>query len=137
METRTYNLFLQDSLFDPGNVTTVDRKKASYRKYAVPDSKVLYKIWIYLAGRDLPYVQSVKYHLHPSFRVREYQIEKSLSNPNYALIVWTWGIFNVKAEVQLISGETLVLNHFLTYADSISAEDIIWENAPSGSLATG
>jgi len=136
MEKRSYNLFIQDSLFDPSDPKAALGKTATYKKYPGPDSKVLYKVWVFLDGRDMPFVQSVQYHLHPSFRNTQYQIDKSHSNPNFALVIWTWGIFNVKAEVTLISGEILVLNHLLTYANNFdSDEDVIqWKAMPSGSL---
>lgn len=125
-------------MYDPLDPTAFAEKKALYKKYPVPDSKLLYKVWIYLDGKDIPFVQSVHYHLHPSFRNPQNFIDKSLSNPNFALVIWTWGVFNVRAEVKLISGETLLLNHFLTYANEIISDEegsiINWEAAASGSL---
>ncbi|HAD11290.1 MAG TPA: hypothetical protein DCF33_02510 [Saprospirales bacterium] len=132
MENRTYNIYLRDTLFEPNSASG---KKATFKKYAYPDSKVLYKVWVYLDGKDLSFVQAVKYHLHPSFKVNQYQIERSLSNPQCALVIWTWGVFNVRAEVTLISGEVLVLNHYLTYPEAFSLEkEIEWVPASSGSL---
>lgn len=136
MEKRTYNLYLQDSLFDPNDTKSMERNVATYKKFPGKDSKILYKVWVYLNGRDMPFVQSVKYHLHPSFQVSQYQIDKSYSNPNFSLVLWTWGIFNIKAEVTLITGEVLVLNHMLTYANKFNTdEDVIqWKPMASGSL---
>lgn len=133
MEERTYNLYLKDSLFDPNSPEALQEKKASYKKYSIPDAKMLYKVWVYLEGRDIPFVQSVRYHLHHSFRIPNYLVERNLRNPNFSLVIWTWGVFNLKAEINLISGETIMLSHYLTYGDEINVNKIEWSPVASGS----
>ena len=133
MEIRSYNLYVKDSLFDPNNPSAVKEKQAAYKKRVDLKAKMLYKVWVYLEGRDLPFVESVRYHLHPSFRNPQYVVEKNLSNPNFSLVLWTWGVFNVKVEITLISGETVILDHYLTYGEEMNVDDIKWSFAPSGS----
>ncbi|MEQ1747610.1 MAG: pYEATS domain-containing protein [Saprospiraceae bacterium] len=134
MEKRTYNLYMRDTLFDPNDPAASLEKKALYKKYSAPEAKILYKVWLYLGGRDLPFVESVRYHLHSSFPNPKQVVERRMGNPNCAFAIWAWGMFNVKAEVFLMGGEILVINHFLTFGSEIELEsEIRWAMQPSGS----
>lgn len=136
MEKRTYNLCVKDTVFDPNDPQATIQKKATYKKYCqIPDGKILYKVWIYVDGYDLPFVESVRYHLHSSFPDRTRLVERDIHNRNCAFIIWAWGMFNVKAEVFLIGGQMLTINHFLSFGEEIASnDDIQWNVIKTHSL---
>lgn len=74
-----------------------------------------YKVWIYLEGNDLPYVENVTYTLHETFKNPVRTVPRSPSNPNCTLVIWTWGVFLVKATIVDKQGFTYLVNHQLTY----------------------
>lgn len=75
----------------------------------------LYKVWIYLKGKDLAFVDSVTYTLHKSFGTPVRTVQRSLRNPNCQLIIWTWGVFNVGVSIRDKSGNLYQLVHELAY----------------------
>ena len=86
-----------------------------------PDSeKPLYKVSIYLDGNDLPYVESVEYELHPTFKNRFKKINRTVSNPDCKFFIWTWGIFKVKGIVTTKDGSRFNISHQLTYGNQIN-----------------
>jgi hypothetical protein len=111
--SRALDLKVRDSLFEPG---------APERKVHL-DSEgsqlVRYRVWLYLEGRDLPYVEQVTYHLHDTFEDPIRLVPRTASNPNCALAIWTWGIFEVWAVVKDKSGNTFELRHKLSYAEQL------------------
>jgi transcription initiation factor IIF auxiliary subunit len=66
-------------------------------------------------GPDLDYVKSVTYHLHPTFANPEFKVDRTVSNSNCELTIWTWGIFTVHVEVEDKRGGTYTIDHYLTY----------------------
>jgi len=74
-----------------------------------------YQVQIFLAGQRVPFVEQVTYVLHPSFTPPIQEVRRTPSNPNCALVIWTWGIFEVRAVVQEKSGEKTELVHTLAY----------------------
>jgi hypothetical protein len=120
---RPLDLKVRDSLFEPG---TSDRKV--YLDNEKPDL-VFYRVWLFLEGRDLPYVSRVTYHLHETFRDPVRVVPRTASNPNCALDIWTWGVFRVLALVEDKRGSTVELSHKLTYANQLK-EDLEYKTRP-------
>jgi transcription initiation factor IIF auxiliary subunit len=106
--SRTPCIEIADTVFEPGNKS----KKVQYR---MEGSQTLYKVWIHLTGSDLPYVRGVSYKLHHTFPQPERFVQRTPSNPNCALTIWTWGIFEVQARVDMESGEQVSIVHTLKY----------------------
>ena len=75
----------------------------------------LYKVWLFLAGNELPYVESTTYELHKTFNNPFRRVERNLTNPDCRLVIWTWGIFEIKATVLHKSGRTYNISHYLNY----------------------
>lgn len=117
---RTYNIHLKDSLFTPYESVDEDQPKAFFREVKNAKDTTYYKVWLYLDGYDLPHVRKVKYRLHSSFDPPERIINRTPENTNCALVLWTWGVFKVRASVELISGEVIQLEHMLTYGEKIN-----------------
>lgn len=109
---------MMKSAFDIRVVDTVliDARNRNGAMYRVSDSGVnRYKIRIFLQGNDLPFVRQVTYGLHPTFRNQLRVVERTISNPNCRLEIWTWGIFDITADVLDQGGQTYRLVHPLSY----------------------
>jgi transcription initiation factor IIF auxiliary subunit len=131
MKIQTYQLEVKDSLFNPNQQTKSRKQVAFYRKYPSRSDKTFYKVWIYLDGPDLPFVKRVKYTLHRTFRNPVKLIERSSNNPHCALVIWTWGIFEVKVEVEDMKGRVIRMDHFLCYNEQFDRKDIDWVANPA------
>jgi hypothetical protein len=88
------NIAVKDTALDPS--LAPDKARVHVRK---KDGKNHYKVWIYLEGPDVPYIESVTYTLHSTFKNPVRLVPRSLSNPNCTLAIWTWGAFLVKATI--------------------------------------
>jgi hypothetical protein len=106
------NVTLHDTVFDPDGGPQA-RTEVRYRQDR--SGTTLYKVWLYLQGRDLPYVQRVIYKLHPTFPNPERVVERSIRNPNCEIILWTWGLFEVTAIIEDKKGRLYELRHQLEY----------------------
>jgi transcription initiation factor IIF auxiliary subunit len=106
------NLSVVDTPFDPDS----EEKVVLYR---IVEGKWLYKVWLYLEGADLVFVGQVKYILHPTFKRREQVVHRTYDNPNCRLLIYTWGIFEVRAIVRA-GGESYELRRRLQYDQRFS-----------------
>lgn len=113
------NVLVRDSVFDPN---ALGQKTVHYSKVA--DNKARYKVWVYLEGKDLYYVDYVAYKLHPTFQNPVQKVKRTLSNPNCSLVIWTWGVFNLEVELFLKTGEKIVTTHYLSYDRQLKKEGI-------------
>ncbi len=103
-------LELKDSLFDPDSPDQTPR-------WRNPRSdKPLYRVFLYLDGPGLPYVNAVTYVLHPTFKEPTRQVFRTYANPHCKLELWTWGLFRVQAIVTDRDGNMLTLTHNLQYS---------------------
>jgi transcription initiation factor IIF auxiliary subunit len=123
------NISIVDTAIDPG----ADRKRdgAVEVRYQKAGERDLYKVWISLDGPDVPFVQSVAYELHPSFAQRVHRVSRTPANPSCALIIWTWGLFEVKATLRMNSGESAELTHRLTYDRDFSTKGVTFVQEPA------
>ena len=112
-------LRIVDTSLDPNSPKKVIR----YRRQG---SRDLYRIRIYLEGRDLPYVKSAVYILHPTFNPQRRKIVRSASNPKCQLWIYTWGIFEVMAKVEMKDGRIVNLSHELNYGAEVNDETSIF-----------
>jgi len=111
------NLEIKDTVFDPASD---DTKRVGARR----DGKTLYyKVFLYLDGPDLSLVESVTYTLHKTFRDPVRTIRRTPSNPTCQLVIWTWGVFSVKADIVDKRGLTFRLSHFLRYESELPSDD--------------
>ncbi len=110
MAPKQLNIVIRDTIFDPS--LPADQAKVHVRE---KDGKKHYKVWIYLEGNDLPYVESVNYTLHETFKEPVRSVLRSHSNPNCTLVIWTWGVFLVQATIFDKQGFTYLVSHQLTY----------------------
>lgn len=113
---KQYDIALRDSVIDPDHPSD----KVPYKDRKRP----LYRVWLYLNGSDLPYVRAVTYELHKTFKNRFLRVERTMSNPMCKVSIWTWGIFTVKAIVETKTGDTIPLEHRLTYGDELQNEKL-------------
>lgn len=103
-------LRIYDTPFDPDS----DEKVIYVRQ--PKDQKPLYKIYLYVDGSELNYVDSVTYKLHPTFPRPVHKVERTVTNPKCEFVIWTWGIFTVQATVKDKRGATYEIDHYLTYS---------------------
>ncbi len=110
---------VKDSVFDP-DLPRTSSSKIYFR--VGTDGKIYYKVWLYLEGNDLPYIKSVTYTLHESFREPNQTVRRTSSNPNCKLLIWTWGLFTVGATIIDKKGRTYKVSHELRYDKELFPE---------------
>lgn len=128
MRQKTYDLRVKDSLFNPDERSIKGLDIAYYKKQNKED-KTYYKVHLYIDGMDLAFVKRVKYILHKSFRNPVRIIERRPDNPHCKLILWTWGLFEIKVEIEDINGQKTELEHYLSYGKEINEGNIKWTQA--------
>ena len=104
---------VKDSVFDPDLPRSPSSK--IYFHIGRNDGKTYYKVWLYLEGNDLPFIESVTYTLHESFREPNQTVRRSSSNSNCKFVIWTWGLFTVRATIVDKKGLTYKVTHQLRY----------------------
>ena len=130
MATRPLNIKIQDSAFDPNEygLDPFKFKAPPSAKRIVhvrkSGSKPAYKIWLYLVGNDVPYVETVTYTLHATFAEPVRTVQRSLANPHCQLVIWTWGLFEVRAVVRDKRGGHYELSHHLSYGKQLKMKDV-------------
>ena len=75
----------------------------------------LYRVYIYVSGKNIPYISDVTYYLHKTFKNNVITIERTIDNPNCVLSIWTWGTFEVKAIVKDKQGNRKTYRHQLAW----------------------
>ena len=106
------NIQVKDTLFDPNVPSDIERKVHVRRE---ENDTFYYKVWIYLEGNDLPYVDYVTFTLDTTFPDPVRVISRSPSNPNCQLVIWTWKIFTLKAVITDKRGYSYEVEQRLTY----------------------
>ncbi len=114
---------VKDSAFDPdatGHTILVRNKSAD---------QPLYRVFLYLDGPDLPFVDSVQYELHPTFTNPTRTVSRTPANPRCKLEIWTWGLFQVTATIRDRKGRTHVRYRDLQYDKEFQAEGVKFQAA--------
>jgi len=124
------NVQVKDTVFDP-NLSGSAAKKVHVRE---EEGTTIYKVWLYLEGDDLPLVESVTYHLHNTFHNPNRTVKQTPSNPNCQLVIWTWGIFSVRATIIDKRGLTFEVSHYLTYDKELPEDDQSYESEDRATL---
>lgn len=102
------NLNIVDTVFDPNS-----SNKVVY--YKLIGNRQNYKVRLKIEGEDLPYIKYVTYELHQTFSKPIHTIWRTASNPNCELVIWTWGLFDVRIKIKKKTGEVQELLHPLKY----------------------
>jgi len=114
---------VKDSVLDPDSTERV----APVRN--PKGESPLYRVFLYLDGPGLPYVSSVTYVLHPTFKDRNREIFRTPANPRCKLEIWTWGLFQVQAIVTDRQGNMFTFSHDLQYDKEFKAPDVKFVSA--------
>jgi pYEATS domain-containing protein involved in immunity len=77
-----------------------DRPDAGKVLYREVEERRLYRVFLFLEGEGLPFVESVVYRLHPTFPHPEETVTRSPANPRCKLEIWTWGVFQATALIR-------------------------------------
>jgi transcription initiation factor IIF auxiliary subunit len=117
------NVRVRDTVFDP-NLPGSAAKKVNIRE---EDGTTIYKVWLYLEGDDLPLVESVTYNLHETFLNPSRTVKLTPSNPNCQLVIWTWGVFTVRATILDRRGLTFEISHYLEYDKELPEDNESYE----------
>jgi hypothetical protein len=112
---------VRDSVFDP-DLPPNQARVAHYRKGE--NGQAFYKVWLYLSGESLPYVQAATYVLHETFADPVNRIVRLPSNPDCRLTIWTWGLFEVKVTIEDKMGRIYETVHRLTYDRQLKQEGV-------------
>lgn len=115
MAGRAWEVRVRTSCFDPD---AKERRIAVREQPDVPDVP-LYRIFLFLEGRDLPYVDSATYVLHPTFANPRRTVRRTPTNPACKLETWAWGEFPMQTEVSLKTGDTFKVRHQFAFSDEV------------------
>ncbi|MDA1314852.1 MAG: hypothetical protein O2968_16080 [Acidobacteria bacterium] len=110
MKSPTLAVQILDSVHDPDGGGEKILKKADKS-----NGYDLYRVFVYLDGFDLPLVRSVVYQLHSSFKDSRHRINRTPNNPTCKLIIWTWGTFVVRGDVEDLEGRIHKISRQLTW----------------------
>ena len=110
----TIDAVIHDSLVDP------DQDQSVVYYHPDGDGRTLYKVWMFISGSIVPYIDYVIFTLHPTFSEPVVKINRNASNPNCKFYFWTWGIFTVHLEIHLKTGQIVKFDHPLTYDRELS-----------------
>jgi len=113
-------LEVKDTVFNPGLSREDPNNKVNVRQEG---DVYYYKVWLYLDGYDLPYVDSVTYTLDSSFSEPNQTVRRTLTNPNCQLTIWTWGLFTVVATIIDKKGYKYQVSHQLSYKEQLPPEE--------------
>lgn len=130
MSARQLALTFQDAAFAPDDG---DRKRI-YVTRAQGGATALYRVFLYLDGPDLPFVDRVLYTLHETFEPRVREVRRTIDNGSCRLEIWTWGTFEASAEVFCKDGRHGRLSHALRWDEDLKAPGVTFV---SGSPANG
>jgi transcription initiation factor IIF auxiliary subunit len=109
---------VKDSIFDPDS----NDRAVPVRREA--GKRPLYRVFLYLDGPDLPFVDWAKYQLHSSFSEPVRTVSRGLVNPRCKLEIWTWGLFRVNVTVVDRNGNSYSLHHDLHYDSEFERENV-------------
>jgi transcription initiation factor IIF auxiliary subunit len=118
---------VKDSVFNPNLPKEDPTNLVNVREEA--DGTYYYKVWLFLEGYDLPYVESVTYKLDESFPEPNQTVRRTPSNPNCQLAFWTWGLFTIEATVTDKKGFNYQVSHELVYDKELPAENTKYKYA--------
>ena len=119
------NVSVVDTVFDP-----VRRDTAGKIYYREKDGLTYYHVWIFVDGPDMPFIESVTYQLHPSFGTTIHRVERTLSNPQCQLMIWTWGLFKLGVEMQDKKGVIYEIKHQMTYGRLLTKDAVYFRGEP-------
>lgn len=114
------DLEVKDTIFDPNLSRSDPAAKVHVRKQG--KDTYYYKVWLYLEGNDLPYIDYVTYTLDDTFPDPNRTVTRTPSNPNCQLIIWTWGLFKVKTRIFDKRGSAYDVVHQLGYTKQLPEE---------------
>jgi len=121
------SLVIKDSLIDP-NIYSAPNIEIPYFRN---DEDYRYKVWIYLEGPQIFFIDYVIYTLPSSFNITNKTVSRSLTNPNCSFFIWTNGVFNVQATIFLKSGELITTEHYLSFDRDIQADNLKFRSSSS------
>jgi transcription initiation factor IIF auxiliary subunit len=112
---RASDVRVRTSCFDPDGK---DRTIAVREQPALPDVP-LYRVFLFLDGRDLPYVEAATYVLHPTFPEPRRTVRRTPTNPSCKLETWAWGEYPMQTEVTLKAGDRVTIRHPFAFSDEV------------------
>lgn len=113
MDIRVY-----DTIFDPSDNS--NSRIALYRD--VSSGKRLFRVFIYLKGQDLPFVENVTYTLHSSFANPNKEVIRTVTNQRCKLIIWSWSLFEAQVRIHLKGRRTISGKYALRFGQDITSD---------------
>lgn len=120
------NIEVKDSLFDPDlpkSLASVVNVHSLRTGTATPaQGKKYYKVWLYLEGHDLPYLDRVTYTLHRSYTPPTLTLRRTPSNLRCKVAILASGVFKVKATLWDKRGFSRLVTHELSYTQELPTD---------------
>lgn len=114
------DIVVRDSVFDPNLSPSDPVRKVHVRK--ISEDTYYYKVWLYLEGKDLPYIDNVTYVLDETFSDPNRNVSRTPANPNCQLVIWTWGLFTVNIMITDKKGNVYRMDHKLSYQKQLPSD---------------
>lgn len=112
---------VKHSLFNPSFPQSDSSNRVHYRKEE--DDTYYYRVFLFIDGPDLPYVDSVTYALDDSFPQPIQTVSRTPANPNCQLVIWTWKEgFTLVATITDKKNNNYQVTHELSYAEELPSE---------------
>jgi hypothetical protein len=112
---RELDLEIVDTVLEP----PIDGRGAPVVRVGKAGDTRFYRVRVFLEGNDLPFVRSVTYHLHESFPDPHRTVERSSANPSCEIVIWTWGIFDIRAEIRDREGSVYEVVQPMQYGEEL------------------
>lgn len=122
MNTNELDIEVKDTVLDPNLQLSDPSREIHYRQEG--EDTYYYKVWLYLEGHDLPYVDSVTYTLDETFPNPSRTVRRTPSNPNCQLVIWTWKLFTVKVTIVDKKGSIYEVTHELSYDRELTDDHV-------------
>lgn len=118
MKANELEIQVRDTVFNPALPQSDPRNKVHYQKRA--KDTYYYRVFLFIDGYDLPYVESVTYTFDDSFPEPTQTVRRTPQNTNCQIAIWTWQRqFTLSATIVDKKGNTYQVMHEMTYAKEL------------------
>ncbi len=77
--------------------------------------KNLYRVRLWLDGRDLPQLAEARYRFPSRARLTDQPVSRRIDNPRCEIFIWAGGLLELAAELTLKDGRSYTLRHELGF----------------------
>jgi prokaryotic YEATS domain len=126
LQPNALEIQLKDSVFDPALPPTDPNNRVLVSHKG--DDTYYYRVFLFIDGYDLPYVEKVTYALDDSFSEPVQTVRRTPATQNCQLPIWTWKTrLTVTATIVDKKGNSYRISHDLVYASELPQDSNLYE----------